>query len=84
MLHATPYGITARIMWGAAGSYGRANVTPCGNNLGSSHPLCPPCLCGDKGNNLGLISIYIAFHQLSYRIGDGNGGFLIKYLIFML
>ncbi len=28
-------------------------VTPHGSNPGYAHPLCPPCLCGDKGSNLG-------------------------------
>lgn len=28
-------------------------VTPQGSNSGYTHPLCPQCLWGDKGGNLG-------------------------------
>ncbi len=29
------------------------SFTPYGSNSSYAHPLCPPCLCGDKGSNLG-------------------------------
>ena len=28
-------------------------ITPHGSNSSYTYPLCPPCLCGDKGSNLG-------------------------------
>jgi len=31
------------------------SVTLHGSNAGYARPLCPPCLCGDKGSNLGII-----------------------------
>ncbi len=29
------------------------SVTPHDSNAGYARPLCPPCLCGDKGSNFG-------------------------------
>ncbi len=31
------------------------SVMPRGNNPDYTHPLCPLCLCGDKGSNLGYV-----------------------------
>ena len=39
------------------------SITPHGSHPGYPHSLCPPCLCGDKGSNLGYPSRYALTHR---------------------